>query len=115
MVGYRSSIADQSVFYNAPPADVAEEILKALKSVGSVKQVSRESGVISGKVRLGMGMGANAKVMINIQQSGSGTQVNFQTQRDEGAISTNGADKALMKLLGAISQTSLKGAGGSGW
>lgn len=115
MVGYRSSFADQTVFYNAPAAEVAGEVMKALASVGSVKKVSRETGVISGKIRLAAWTGSSAKVMINIRQTNQGTQVNFQTESDEGIVNTNSADKALMKLLEAIGKTSLKNAGGSGW
>ena len=117
MVGMRQSIDQQTVQFSAAPADVAAAVEQALADVGEVKQVDRDTGRISGKVKKGMkGWDATADVEFVISQSGAQTEVQIETTRDEGAIDMHGAQKAMDIVMSALqAQPALAGKSSAGW
>lgn len=117
MVGMRESTAQQTVQYKATPADVATAVEQALASIGEVKETDAATGRISGKIKKGLkGFDSAARVDILISASGDQTEVQIQTSRDEGAMSTHGAEKGMAILLDAMqAQPTLAQGSTSGW
>lgn len=114
MVGIRQSVADETRQYNVEPAIIANACEEALKRLGKVLQVSPESGTIRGTVKLGfMNKG---EVVLRIVRTESGTELNIRTTRDEGLVTSGGAQKAMAKFLDTLGRDSrLAGKAATSW
>jgi len=117
MVGIRQTTAQQTLNFTAAPADVAAALEAALATVGKVKSVDPQTGRISGKVKGGLkGWEESADIDILVSTSGEQTQVQVQTQHEEGAISMNGAEKTMDAFLQAVQQQpALAQSNSAGW
>lgn len=114
-MGTTTSNATQTLHYDLPPAVVAEACQSALRACGSVQRVSRETGIIEGKVNVSFWNG-NARISIRVAKSGEGTEVHIQTSRSEVKTTSGGAEKGMSMFIQALAnQPSLKGASNAGW
>jgi hypothetical protein len=109
------SEAEENISFAKEPAVVAEAVQKALGKVGRVIEVSRETGIIRGKVTQGLSFTSAAKVLIKIAIGQNGTDVSIQVTRSESPlVSYNGAQRALTTLLNEIGKELGPGSG-AGW
>jgi hypothetical protein len=115
MAGIRESVAKQVLVYTVDPQTLAEVCQNVLKKTGKVKQVSRETGVISGGIRPSTWSGL-ATIILNLSKKGESTELSIQTNYGEGIITSNGAQKAMMKFIGALGKDErLHGKSAGGW
>ena len=114
MVGIRKSTAEETRQYSAEPAVVADVCQDTLKRVGKVVQVSQESGTIRGKVKLGfMNYG---EVVLRITRAEGGTSLHIHASRDEGLVTSGGAEKTMAKFVEVLGRdTRLAGKSGAAW
>ena len=111
----RESTARETLEYNVEPAIVAQVCQDVLKRIGRVKSVSRESGTITGKVYTSPLMTAT-NIMLRIARKESSTELSIQTNRGEGLLTGNGAQKALAKFMKTMGKsTRLAGKSSGGW
>jgi hypothetical protein len=112
MSGVRESIAKETFLYNIDPQTLAEVCQDTLKKVGKVKNVSRETGVISGKI----GFLGSTTIILRISKKEDSTELSIQTNRGEGVLTSNGAQKGMIKFTEAIGRDGrLKGKSLGGW
>lgn len=114
--GFRVSEASVDLKYKAEPKIVAEAIISAIKKVGVVKNVSRETGVIRAKINAGF-LNGKADAVISIGLEGSLTKVKIDTRKPEALlVDSAGAQKAMSSLMDAMSkESSLESSSGKGW
>ena len=113
MAGIRESKAHETFQYQTEPAIVAHACQDALGQIGKVTDVSRETGTIVGKIDLGFFN--PAKAIIRISKQSDLTELSIQTNRDEGLLSGDGAQKALTifaQKMGEDKRLSGKSTGG---
>jgi hypothetical protein len=109
------SQAQESIEFNAEPAVVAEVCQDALKKIGQLTSVVRETGTIMGKVPPSFTAGG-ALLNIKVAKKGALTEVTIGAQAKEGLMTSGGAQRGLgmfLKELGADPR--LKGASTAGW
>jgi len=107
------SRAQQTIFFSADPAVVADACKNALDELGRVDVVSRETGVISGRMKVSWG--TNWVFMtVTVARKDAGTQLDIQAQRKEGLITGGGAQQALALFAGNLGAR-LKGQSTAGW
>lgn len=110
------SRASETIVFQVQAAVLAEACVDTLRRIGSVKEVSRETGTIAGK--LSPNPLANAAfINLRISQKGeSESEVHIQTQRREGLLTQGGAQKALGMFLTDLGHDPrLKGRSTAGW
>jgi len=113
-MGFKISKAQETIQYTVEPAILAEAVQDTLRRIGSVQRVSRETGIIEGKVSEGFLMAA-PKIQIRITRTGEFTELSVQTHRDEGLATSGGAEKGMvtfLKRLGEDPRLSEKASGG---
>ncbi len=109
------SQAQETVEFNAEPALVAQACQDALKKIGTLTSVVRETGTIMGKVPPTFSAG-EALLNIKVAKKGMVTEVTIAAQAKEGLITSGGAQRGLglfLKELG--SDVRLKNASTAGW
>jgi hypothetical protein len=113
----RDSTAHEIVQFNAEPAIVAQACIEVLNSMGKVKNVSRETGIISGQLTRRPNAMANPVIItIRITRKGNQTEVSINTSRKEGMITSDGALKGLAAFLQELGQNpKLAGNTSAGW
>jgi hypothetical protein len=115
MAGLRESTAKETYTYQTQPAVVAQVCQDALNKVGKVTEVSRETGMITGKINTGIVMN-NTNVVIRISKKDNLTEMSVQTNRGEGLLTGNGAMKGLTILMQAMGEDKrLTGKSTGGW
>jgi len=114
--GIRVSEASVELEYSNEPKVVAEAIIDSIGRVGSVQDVSRETGVIRAKIDAGF-LNGKADVVISIGRDGSLTKVKIDSRKPEALlVDSAGAQKAMSKLMEAISnQSELESSTENGW
>ena len=119
MAGFRESVASETLSYKVEPQILAEVCQDVLKKIGKVKQVSRETGMISGEIKLGriLGLATNpATLTLRISKKEDTVELSIKVSRTEGIIARNGAQRAMMKFVSAIGDDArLKGKSGAMW
>ena len=114
MAGIRESSAKETIEYQTEPALVAQVCQDVLGRIGKVKEISRESVTISGKINCGFMLPAS--VLLRIARKGDVTELSIQTNRGEGLITGNGAQKALATFMQAMGEDKrLSGKSTGGW
>jgi hypothetical protein len=113
MAGIRESMAQETYEYQTEPAIVAQVCQDVLSNIGKVKDVSRESGTISGRI----GPFINPiRILLRISRKGDITELSVQTNRGEGLLTGNGAQKGLAEFMQAMGQDKrLQGKSTGGW
>ena len=115
MAGIRESTAKETLFYKIEPQVLAQICQDVLKKVGKVKSVSRETGVISGKVKTSF-LENKATIILRISRKDDVTELSIQTSRGEAILSGGGAQKGLVRFMTALgADERLKGKSGAGW
>jgi hypothetical protein len=115
MAGIRESTAEETQTYQTEPAIVAQACQDALNRIGKVTEVSRETGMITGKINTGLVLN-NTNVVIRISKKGDLTELSIRTNRGEGLITGNGAVKGLTMFMQALGEDArLKGKSTGGW
>jgi hypothetical protein len=74
MAGIRESVATETLLYAVDSGMLAEVCQDDLKSVGKVKNVSRETGVISGRV----GFLGSTMIVLRISKKDNSTELRIQ-------------------------------------
>ena len=109
------SQAQETVEFNADAAVVAEACQDALKKIGELTNVVRETGTIMGKVPPTFTAG-QALLNIKVARKGTVTEVTIAAQAKEGLITSGGAQRGLgMFLKELAADPRLKGASTAGW
>jgi hypothetical protein len=107
------SRADQTLSFRAEPKSVAEACQRVLGELGEVESVSRETGIIAGRLKVTWATNW-VYVTLRISMSGEETQVAIQTQRKEGLLTEGGAQRGLVMFTERLGQE-LGGKGAAGW
>ena len=117
MAGIRESTASGSYEYNVEPAVLAAACQNALRRIGKIKEVSRETGTINGVVDLGwFGNIGGGKILLRIARKGEGTELTVQTSSGEGLLTSGGAQNTLSKFMKALAEEKgLAGKSVGGW
>jgi hypothetical protein len=102
MAGVRESTAQGTYEYETEPAVVAQVCQEVLAELGSVKQVSRETGTIYGKIKVGWM--DNAEAVIQICRKDTGTELRVNTTKGEAILTSGGAQKALTLFMSSVGQ-----------
>ena len=114
MAGIRESSANTVIEYQTEPATVAQVVQDVLAQIGKVKDVSRETGVITG--RINVGFLKNADAVIRISQKAQGTELSIQTSCGEALLTSGGAQNAIAAFTQAMGQDKrLAGKSTGGW
>ena len=114
MAGIRQESAQTVIEYQAEPAIVAQVVQDVLGAIGSVTDVSRETGIISGKIKIAWM--DNAVVIIRISKKGDATELNIQSTKGEYLFTGGGAQKAISIFTQEMSQDKrLQGKSTGGW
>ena len=114
MAGIRESSANTVIEFQTEPATVAQVVQDVLTQIGKVKNVSRETGVITGKIKVGFL--DNADAVIRISKKGDGTEVGIQTTKGEALLTSGGAQRAIAEFTKAMAQDKrLAGKSAGGW
>jgi hypothetical protein len=112
MAGIRESVATETLLFVVDSETLAEECQDVLRKVGKVKNVSRETGVISGKV----GFLGSTMIVLRISKKDNSTELRIQTNRGEGIHTSNGAQKGMMQFTEALGKDGrLKGKSAAAW
>ncbi len=103
--------------FSSLPADVAEEIIEIVNRIGKVKRVSRETGLIEGKITEGVSFVTSPELKIQISRMGDETVASIVIRcRESVAINYRRAEKAMRILTDAIhASTKLTASGSTGW
>ena len=111
---FTQSQANETLIYKVEPAIVAEACQTALKQVGHVKKVSRETGTIAGAIGFFGTVHANFR---KISHHADGTELHIQMEAKVGPFETGGAaQEGLSKFWGTLGKdSSLAGAATGGW
>ena len=106
-----------TIEYDSEPQITAEVIQEVLYNIGEITHVSRETGIIEGKIFKGLMVWQPAKVRINISKNGNVTKIDIKTYRQESAlINYHGAQKAMNTLLSCLAEDErLKSKSKAGW
>ncbi len=115
MGGIRESSANTVIEYTTEPAMVAQVVQEALSQIGKVKDVSRETGTITGKIKVGFM--DNADAVIRIAKKGEVTELSIiQTTKGEALLTSGGAQRAIAAFTQAMGQDKrLAGKSTGGW
>jgi hypothetical protein len=114
MAGIRQESAEATVEYQTEPAIVAQVVQDVLAEIGSVTNVSRETGIISGRIKIRLL--DKAEAMIRISRKGEATELNIQTTKGEYLLTGGGAQKAISIFVQAMGQDKrLAGKTTGGW
>jgi len=113
----QESRANAKLTFQNPPAVTAEAIIDIVNSIGKVKTVHRESGVIDGKITRGVAFGTSPRLKIQVRGSGEGTEIDIDLRCTESAlVNYHRAEKALRILTEQIaSHPTLRLASNTGW
>jgi len=95
------SRANETVIYKIEPSVVAEVCQATLQNLGRVTQVSRETGMIAGKMSVNI-FANPVFVNLRISRHAEGAELHIQTQRKEGLVTGGGAQKGLAEFLAAL-------------
>lgn len=115
MAGIRESEAKETFLYKVEPQILATVCQEILGKVGTIKQVSKETGMISGKIKPAL-LSDAATIVLRISRNDDSTELNIQTNRGEALLTNSGAQKAMMKFTTALGNDErLKGKSVSGW
>ena len=109
---FTQSRANETLIYKVEPAIVAEACQTALKQLGHVKKVSRETGTIAGTI------GFFGVVFVNLRISGhaDGSELHIQMEAKEGMLTQGRAQKGLTEFLTTLGKDRrLDGAATGGW
>jgi hypothetical protein len=114
MAGIRQESAQTVIEYQAEPAIVAQVVQDILAGIGSVTDVSRETGIISGKIKIAWM--DNAAVIIRVSRKGDATELNIQATKGEYLFTGGGAQKAISIFTQEMSKDKrLQGKSAGGW
>jgi len=114
MAGIRESSANTTIEYQTEPATVAQVVQDVLAQIGKIKNISRETGVITGKINVGWL--DNADAVIRIAKKGEGTELSIQTTNGEALFTSGGAQRAIAAFTQAVGQDKrLAGKSTGGW
>jgi hypothetical protein len=109
------SQAQEIIEFNAEPAIVAEACQAALKKIGELTSVVRETGTIMGSVPPTFSAG-KALLNIKVARKGTVTEVTVAAQAKEGLVTSGGAQRGLSLILKELgSDPRLKGSSTAGW
>jgi len=114
MGGIRESSANTVIEYQTEPATVAEVVQDVLSQIGKLKDISRETGTITGKIKVGFM--DNADAVIRIAKKGGVTELSIQTTKGEALLTSGGAQRAIAAFSQAMGKDSrLAGKSTGGW
>jgi len=112
---HNKSEASQSFSFNEKPEVVATTCQEELGRIGKLKQVNRETGTITGSLRVGGLSYTRAELLIKINGENEGTTVQVAVQLSADS-NGDGAGKAIAKFAEALTTNSnLQGKSKSGW
>jgi len=113
----QESRASAKLTFQNPPAETAEAIIAIVNTIGKVKTVHRESGVIDGKITKGVSFGTSPRLKIQVRGSGDGTEIDIDLRCTESAlVNYHRSEKALRILTEQItSNGTLRLASNTGW
>lgn len=114
MARIRESSAQTTIEYQTDPATIAQVVQDVLAQIGKIKNVSRETGVITGKINVGWL--ENADAVIRIAKKGESTELSIQTTKGEALFTSGGAQRAIAAFTQAMGQDKrLTGKSTGGW
>jgi hypothetical protein len=103
MAEIRESSANTTIGYQAEPATVAQVVQDILAQIGKIKSVSRETGVIAGKLKIGWMLYVDT--FLRISRKAEGAELAIQTTCGEGLLDlSSGAQKAISVFSEAVGQ-----------
>jgi len=109
------SQTQETIEFKAEPAIVAQACQDALKKIGQLTSVVRETGTIMGKVPPTFSAG-EALLNVRVAKNGDVTTVTIAAQAKEGLITSGGAQRGLALFLKELgSDSRLKGSSTAGW
>ena len=125
MSGIRESSAQAQIEYQTDAATVAAVVQDVLGRIGKVAEVSRETGIISGRIYVNLGALSDfvpdswkdhAKVIIRVSRKGTNTDVHIQATKGEALMTEGGAQSAVAIFTKALGEDKrLSGKSTSGW
>lgn len=107
------SRSQQRLSFDDEPETVAEVCQRILAELGRVDSVSRETGVIAGRIKVNWATNW-VFVTLTISRNDRGTQLAVETQRKEGLLTEGGAQKGLAMFVEHLGKL-LRTGSNSGW
>jgi hypothetical protein len=113
----RDSKTETTLEFAAEPSVVAQSCQDVLTRIGSVTNVSRETGTITGHVGGMWGWSGRGNISLRIAKKGELTELQIQVSHMEGALTTGKLAAAdLAKFADALGQDEqLRGKSTGGW
>ncbi len=109
------SRTEETIYLEVSPVAVAQACRDVLNRLGSIKSVSRELGIITGRFSINMATNP-VYININIRKKGNGTELGIKTQRKEGLLTSGGAQSGIALFTQQLQRhKNIKGKSSAGW